>query len=484
VWLVAFAAVAVTGRSRLLLRLMTAAAGRGHAPSMRLVTVAARRVTGFDDGALLGVARSAPGHSQLRAMRQSGVAALASLVTGLRLDAGQLGRVTGLTGALIRKLAHEVVRHVAAFAIDAGVKRFVAACVLVTCAAITHARSQLRAGRVRIVTTNAGAHFAFLGVVGVLFGVTTRASLVGARHHVVSRVAVGALLVTLGMPRTQNRHVFVARTASHRLFLTELVRLVAADAGHVPSLEQRAGGHDRLRLFVTRHACLQRVGAGAVLLLVTGRAHLIRCLAAQGVGRLHVLVAVCAGSGLGRRVFVWFVTVQALTGVVNLHGRRERLRFAVTVRAIAGLMRVRCLVISKPLQAAGYRVVAETVTQRAVALQLRFEPRAGFAGGVDNTRFFLMTSRAARRRDGAELGLADGVTGATGHLLFDDMHVMPGDGARRLPTSGNVYAASRVRRLGTITARASQHRCQQEQDGRPAPTARLVTPHGAAPGRR
>jgi len=397
VGLVAFATVTMAGKSCLLLLPMTAVAGRGHAASMRLVTVGTRRVTGFDDGALLGVARSARGHSQLRAMRQAGVAAFASLVTGLGFHAGELGSVAGLTSALIRNLTHEVVRHVAAFAIHPGVKSFVTACVLVTRAAITHARSQLRAGRVRIVTANARAHFALFGMVRVLFCVTTRTSLVGARHHVVSRVAVGALLVTLGVSRAQNRHVFVARSASHRLFLAELVRLVAADAGHVPALEQRAGRHDRLRLFVAGHARLQGVGTRPVLLFVTGRAHLIRCLAAERVGRFHVLVALCAGPRLGSRIFVRFMAIQTFTGVVNLHGGRERLPFAVTVRAIAGLVRVRGLVVGQGgLEAANERIVAEAVTQRAVALQLSLQG-PGFTGGMADAGFLLMTSCTARR---------------------------------------------------------------------------------------
>jgi hypothetical protein len=170
-------------------------------------------------------------------MRQSGVAALAGLMTRLSFDAGQLRGMTALTGALIRELTHEVVRHVATFAIHTSMKSLFAAGVLVTGAAVAHARLQLGTGRVRIVATDARAHPALLRMVRVLFGVATSARLVRAGHHVVSGVAVGALLVTFRVARAENRHVFVARSASDRFFFPELVRLVAADAGYVPTLE-------------------------------------------------------------------------------------------------------------------------------------------------------------------------------------------------------------------------------------------------------
>lgn len=329
-------------------------------------------------------------------MRQSGVAAFASLMPWLRFDAGQLRGVAGLTSASIRGLAHEVVRHVATLAVHTGMKSLVAACILVTRAALAHPRSQLCAGGVRIMAADARAHPALLRMVRVLFGVATSTGLVGAGHHVVCGVAVGALLVALCVSCAQNRHVFVAGSASDRLFLTELVRLVAADAGYVPALEKRAGRHDRLRLFMTGHASLQRVGAGTVLLFVTGRAYLVRCLPAQRVGRLHVLVALRAGPGLRSLGLVWLVAVQAFAGVVNLHGRRERLPFAVTVRAIAGVVRVRCLVVGQAFEAANQRIITEAVTQRAIALELRFQSAAGFAGGVADIRFFFVTGRAAQ----------------------------------------------------------------------------------------
>lgn len=421
-------------------------------------------------------------------MRQSGVAAFASLMTGLRFDAGQLRRMAGLTSSLIRELPHEVVRHVATLAVHAGMKSLVTACILVTRAALAHPRSQLCAGGVRIVAANARANPAFLRMVRMLFGVATSTSLVGAGHHVVCRVAVGALLMALCVSCAQNRDVFVARSASNCLFFTELVRLVATDARYVPAFEQRAGRHDRLRLFMTGHASLERVGAGTVLLFVTGRAYLVRCLPAQCVGRLHVLVALRAGPGLGSLGLVRLVAVQAFAGVVNLHRRRECLSLTVAVRAIAGLVRVRRLIVGQAFEAANQRIVAEAMTQRAIAFQLHFQSAAGFAGGVADIRLFLMTGRAAQGRDGADLGLTDSVTGAARHLLSNDVHIVPGDGARGLPTGGNVYAAPRMRRLGTVAARASERHCQQEQDGRPARAAPrrglLVIPHGAAPGRR
>jgi hypothetical protein len=66
------------------------------------------------------------------------VAALASLVPGLGSHARQLRGVAPLAGALIRKLAHEIMGHVTTLAVYATVKCLFAAGVLMAGAAVAN----------------------------------------------------------------------------------------------------------------------------------------------------------------------------------------------------------------------------------------------------------------------------------------------------------------------------------------------------------
>jgi hypothetical protein len=142
----------------------------------------------------------------------------------------------------------------------------------------------------------------------------------------------------------------VAGPASDGLVLSELMRLVATDTSHVTAFEQCGPGHDRLGLLVTRHARRERFRAGGVLLLMAGRANLVRSLPLNGVRRLDVLMTALARPGLRRRILMGPMAVEALAGVVDLHGWRERLASAVAVQAITRPMRVQLLMLRELLQ--------------------------------------------------------------------------------------------------------------------------------------
>jgi hypothetical protein len=294
--LVTIAASLVPRGGAALLRLVTISAVFGQASRVRLMTRRALSVPRGRERALGCMARAAAGDSLLRAMREPRVAALTGLMPGVRLHTRELRGVATRASPVIRRFAHEIMRRVAALAGDAGVELLIAGRVLVTRAAIPHARARLSAGGVRVVAADAGPDFPLLRMVRVLVGVAARTSLVGATLHVVGGVAARALAMTRSVPGAEHGQIFVTGPTSDGLFLAKLMGLVAADAGHVTGFEQRRRGHDRFALLVTGHARGQRLGASRVLLLMARRANLIRSLAPQGVGGLNVLVAVLAGA--------------------------------------------------------------------------------------------------------------------------------------------------------------------------------------------
>jgi len=71
------------------------------------------------------VARSAARHRQVGLMGETTMTAFASLVPRKRRGASHLGCVATLASAMITGVTNEVVRHVAALAVDARVKRSV-----------------------------------------------------------------------------------------------------------------------------------------------------------------------------------------------------------------------------------------------------------------------------------------------------------------------------------------------------------------------
>ncbi len=466
VWLVAAPAALMTGGRAALLGAVAAGAVFRDRACVRLMAAGALLVSGFHRCLLCGVAAAAALGAELGPMRQAGVAALARLVAGQGLDAGYLTSVALLAGAPIGRFADEVVRLMTTLAVHVGVEGFVAARFLVASAARADPRAELGAGGVRIVAAHAAADLALPRVIGVLVGVAARARLVGASRDVVRVVAARALTVTAGMPRAEHRDVFVAAATRDRLLLAELVRLMAADAGHVSALEQRASGDDRLGLLVAGDARGERFDAGRVLLLMARRANLVGCLAREGVGGLNVLVTRRAGSGLGRAVSVRTVTVEALAGVVNLHGRSQHLTRGVAVQAVTRLMGVG-RVVARAFEAAHVGVIAEAMTERAIALHFGSQARASFGRGMRDGRLLLVALRAASRRNGAHLRVADGVTSVARHLLLQDMRVVPVARPYFRPARGHVHAAAGVRRGHTVAAGTGRHDQQLAERGEP-----------------
>lgn len=320
----------------------------------------------------------------------------------------------------------------------------------------------------------------------MLVRVTARTGLIGAALNVVSRVTIGAFSMAGRVPGAEHREIFVTTPTGDGLFLAELVRLMAADASNVPAFEQCRRRHQRFGLCVTRHARAQRLRGRGVLLLVAGRADLVGGLAVDGMRGLDVLMTAFARSRLWRRVLVRPVAVEALSGVVDLNGRREGLARAVAVSAIARLVRVRMLVFCEVFERLHERVVAETVTQRAVARGVGFQARAGLGRGVLDARFFLVTGGAALGRRGAQLVVADRVTITARNSIFGHVRVVATERSRLAPAERHVHTTPGMRRKLTVTARACQDPCRAEHEREPPPAVPLganFSRHGAAPGR-
>jgi hypothetical protein len=305
--------------------------------------------------------------------------------------------MAGRAGATVRTFAHEIVRGVAALALDTGVKLALARRVLVARAAVTHAHASLGASGVRVVATDAGADLALLGMIWMFVGMTARAGLIGATFYVVRGVAIGAFTMPLGMARAEHREIFMTGAAGYRLLFAELMGLVTTDAGNVTRFEQGRRRHDGLGLRVTRHARRERLCRRGMLLLMARSAHLIRSLVGDGVSWRDVLVAVLARAGLRRRMLVRPMTVEAFAGVVNLHRRRERLAHAMAMSAVTGLVLVQLLMARAALERADGDVVAESVAQRAITLHLRLEASAGFRSRVRDAGLFVVAGSAAQR---------------------------------------------------------------------------------------
>ena len=156
-------------------------------------------------------------------------------------QAGDLRKLAGMalgTGTMIRHLTHEVVRRVAALAIDASVKLAVLRCRLVAAAASPGGRVNLgSAGGVGIVTPNARASQAALRMIGVHRAMALATGLRGAGAHIVRGVATGALLMRRCPGAAQHCNIGVARAAWRGLFLGKLVRAVTPHTLAVAAFE-------------------------------------------------------------------------------------------------------------------------------------------------------------------------------------------------------------------------------------------------------
>ena len=317
-------------------RLLVARAARSDLLAVvRVVAADAFGMRGHDASHLRRVARATLGDRQERPVRQSRVAILTVLVPRQARHFRQLFAVTIEARAVIGSLAHEIVRRVAALAVDPSMQVGILGGRLVAATARPRACVSLRTRRMRIVTADAGGSGSGPGMVGVNLTVTFSARLLGSTAHIVRCMAARALPMPGRVSAAQHREVLVARAAGGRLVFGELVRAMTTDALPMPGLEQRRWGHERRLLRVTRHTRLERFRGHGVLLLVTRGASLNDRFTRRGMRRRHVLVAFGARGRDRFGVLVRAVAVEALFGVVNLHGRRRALLNQVTMRAVA-----------------------------------------------------------------------------------------------------------------------------------------------------
>jgi hypothetical protein len=331
-----------------------------------------------------------------------------------------------LAGTVIRNRPHEVVRRVAARAIDPRVERAVLMRRLMARATRQRSRMRLSRGRVWIVATHARTGHALLWVIGVLVGVTARAGTLGTAFDVVRLVAARALLVCADTGTTERQLALVTAAAVGRLFLPELVRTVTTDTLAVSTREQRRLGDDGLVAGVTAHARAERLGSSRVLFLVTRGADLIGRFVRHRVRRGDVLVAASASRRLGRCVLVRSMTAEARLARVHLDPRRAALWAQVTMIAISGLVGVRaqqsaaglCLV-----DAAGRRV-GEAVTEGAVADPVVVQLLARLDASVLDATLRSVTDRAPLAVHGPHLVITDAMTAAARHSMLDHVDVM------------------------------------------------------------
>jgi hypothetical protein len=184
----------------------------------------------------------------------------------------------------------------AALALDSSVERCLFGRCLVARAARRCARQPVLERRVRIVAADARPRHTVLGVVGLLSRVATRASALSAAAHVVGLVAAGAVAVSGHVGLSQHDDVLVAASAGRGLGFLEVVGTVAPHALEVTPLEQSCRGDERLLFRMTRDAAPERLRGRRMLLLVAGRAHLVRRLAVRSVGGGDVFMAARAGT--------------------------------------------------------------------------------------------------------------------------------------------------------------------------------------------
>lgn len=442
-----FAGLVPSWRRRQLL-LVASAASACLLAVMRIVAADAFGVPWQGASHLCRVARATLRDRQERAMRQPRVTTLAVSMPRQGGHLRQLSTVTVEASAVIGAFAHEIVRRVAALAVDASVKIRILGGGLVTAAAGTRAGVNLRAAGMRIVTAHAAAGGPGFGMIRVHPAVALGARLLRAAAHVVWGVAARALLVAGGLSATQHGNTLVTRAARRSLVFGEIVRTMTTHALPMAGVEQRGLRHYRRLLRVTRHARAERFRSRRVLLLVARGASLSDRLARARVGRRHVLVAVGARRRDRFGVLVRPVAVEAFFGVVYLHGGRRALSNQMAVGAVAGRVGVGVerLPARQRFERTDGSVFREAVAKRAVALGGTGETRLGLVGRVRKLRLLVVTLRAALGVHRADLAFADGVAVVAGHVLLHDVYLMTADLARRRPTGRNIDAQTRVGR--------------------------------------
>jgi hypothetical protein len=235
---------------------------------------------------------------------------------------------------VIGELSREIVRCVAALALDPLVKRRVACRRLVAGAAVADHRVAVLERRVRIVAADAARTLSFHRVIGGELAVALLASVLGAPPHVVRRVAAVALLVRGNATFAEHEELVVAAPAPHGGSARKVVGPVAADALEVSAREERGLGHSWFVLPVAVEARAERVRGERVLLLVARGAHLVRRLSRERVRGRDRRVTVGARSRSGRRVSMRLMAIDAGLALMDAHRGRLSLWHQVTMGTV------------------------------------------------------------------------------------------------------------------------------------------------------
>jgi hypothetical protein len=391
-------------------------------------------MSGFDLTVLARVARVAADAQRLGPVGQTGVTALAALVTGHGMDEPDLLGMTIVASRSFGKRAHEVVRLVAALAVGAAVKVLVRSRYLVTAAAALRAGIEPRARRVRIVAADAGARDAAARMVGMLVAVTLGARSLGRAADVVRRVAALALGVLAHPLSTEHVHVFVAAPASDGLRFLELMRSVAADALAVALGKHGRFRHDWTLRSVTGGAPAPRLGRRRVLVLMAEAAGGAGRFPVGGMRGRDVAVTGRARRGLGLGVLVRAVTAQALVRAVDLHRRNRALALGVAALAIACGVAERS---TEPVFVTGTGE-CERVTGGAVGASRGAEARLSFLRGVLDAGLLFMASRAALGSHASDRIARELMALRARNLLVHDVDLMATGFSGALPLGGHV----------------------------------------------
>ena len=219
--------------------------------------------------------RFAAGQERGRLVRQATVTAGAVRVTAACGYSSNLRGVAGAAQGTFGLGQRESVRLVALSARESTVKFVVSVRGLVTAAAGARRTGLLVTRRVRVVTARA-ARLPDVRVIGVQGCVAVCAGLPRTFSYGVRSMTVRALRVRSDTRRRQNGDTGVARPAGLSGLALELVRPVAPDAFGVPTREERARGHDWALGGVAALTGSERVRCRRVLVLVAGRANVLR----------------------------------------------------------------------------------------------------------------------------------------------------------------------------------------------------------------
>ena len=475
VWLMALQALGMADRRSPGLLRMAAFARCCARTAVWFVAIGTFSVSG-DYGMLFRrVTRGAAGLGH-RVVWQTLVTTAAVFVTWTLADGAELLCVATIAQTPVGFGQRKLMRLVTLGASHGSVKVLIAVSVLVAAAAGSRHLSNVTRGRVRVVATNAAARGAELGVIGVHVLMAIHAGLFGAAAHVVRSVAANAGGVRRHRGRGQDVNFSVARTTRQRGLLAERVRLVTAHALGVAVGKQRSLWHERLLGGVARLARRERVDRRSVLVLVTRRADLLRCLTNRRVIGLDVTVAARARSGLGSRVLVNMVATHAIGPAVHDYRGGISLRSSVTADAVLRLevgvrRRAACGVTGVSLDFRRRKFM----TIGTIRLGRVTEALGCLGGGVPQLALRFMARGAACR-----CGLANGVAVQlvalrAGQLVLNDVDLVTGRRARALPSQLHVQ---RGRRLARIQAR-SQGRQHDHERGCEQRTKRWRHPPSA-----